>query len=184
MSTPTALRQHLTTQLEATVARRAYDEILYSVPPAARGVQPDGLPEEYSLWQILEHMRLCQSDYFRFCTDSDYAAPTWPDDYWPDAVGPPSEDAWNHSLNQFRRDLQAIKELVNDPSIDLTDEIPHAAELKSRDGYVDDVHSMTYAEEIAKIADHNAYHLGQFVTVRRLLGVWPPEVVEPPSWAA
>lgn len=178
-----ALRTHLATQLEATVARRSYDEILYSVPPAARGVQPNDLPEGYSLWQILEHMRLCQSDYYRFCTDPDYTTPTWPDDYWPDAVAPPSEDAWNHSLNAFRHDLQSIMELVNDASIDLAGEIPHAEKLKEYGGAAS-YHGTTYAEEIAAIADHNAYHLGQFVTVRRLLGVWPPETIEPPEWVA
>ena len=179
---PDALRTHLTTQLEGTVARRSYDEILYSVPPVARGIQPDGLPEGYSLWQILEHMRICQSDYHRFCTDPDYTTPTWPDNYWPDAVAPPSDDAWNHSLNQFRRELQAIKDLVNDSSIGLTAEIPHVAEVREREGA--SYHGSTYAEEIAAIADHNAYHLGQMVTVRRLLDVWPPEVMEPPSWTA
>lgn len=177
------LRTHLTTQLEATVARRSYDEILYSVPPAARGVQPGGLPDGYSLWQILEHMRICQSDYYRFCTDPDYTTPTWPDDYWPDAVAPASDDAWNHSLNQFRRDLQSIKELVNDSSVELTAEIPHAAEVHEREKDAS-YHGSTYAEEVVAIADHNAYHLGQFVTVRRLLDVWPPEVIEPPKWTA
>jgi hypothetical protein len=181
MSTPTALRQHLTTQLEATVARRSHDEILYSVPPVARGVQPDGLPEAYSLWQILEHMRICQADYYQFCVDPDYAAPSWPDDYWPNAVAPPSEDAWNHSLNAFQRDLKSIKELVNDASIDLAANIPHAEDVLQREEGAS-YHGDTYAEEIAAIADHNAYHLGQFVTVRRLLGVWPPEIIEPPEW--
>ena len=178
-----ALRTHLTTQLDATVARRSYDEILYSVPPAARGVQPDRLPESYSLWQILEHMRICQSEYFRFCVDADYTAPTWPDDYWSDTVAPPSDDAWNHSLNQFRRELQSIKELVNDATIDLAGEIPHADAVREREENAS-YHGSTYADEMAAIADHNAYHLGQFVTVRRLLGVWPPETIEPPEWVA
>jgi len=170
-------------QLEATVARRSYDEVLYSVPPAARGVQPEGLPEGYSLWQILEHMRICQAEYFRFCVDPDYTAPTWPDDYWPDSVAPKGEDAWNHSLSQFQQDLQSVKDLVTDSSIDLTDEIPHAAAVREREENAS-YHGSTYADEIAAIADHNAYHLGQFVTVRRLLGVWPPETIEPPEWVA
>ena len=183
MPDSSALRTHLITQLEATVARRSYDEILRGVPAPARGLRPEGLPESYSLWQMLEHMRFCQSDYYRFCTNPDYTAPTWPDDYWPDAVTPPSDDAWTSSVNQFRRDLQAIKELVNDSSIDLASEIPHAAAVREREGRAS-YHGSTYADEIAAIADHNAYHLGQFVTVRRLLDVWPPEVVEPPEWVA
>ncbi len=181
MSDP--LRTHLATQLEATVARRPHDEILHGVPPTARSGQPDGLPEGYSLWQILEHMRICQADYYRFCVDSDYTAPTWPDDYWPGAVAPPSDDAWTHSLSAFQRDLQLIKDLVNDSSIDLAGEIPHAEAVRTREGGAS-YHGNMYAEEIAAVADHNAYHLGQFVTVRRLLDVWPPETVEPPAWAA
>jgi hypothetical protein len=182
-SSSTALRSHLTTQLNATVARRSYDEIFHGVPAAARGVRPEGLPESYSLWQILEHMRICQLDYYRFCTDPEYTAPTWPDDYWPDSVAPPGDDAWTSSVDQFRRELQAVVELVNDASIDLAGDIPHADEVLGQDGAVS-YHGATYADEIASIADHNAYHLGQFVTVRRLLDVWPPEEVEPPEWVA
>lgn len=175
------LRAQLLNQLDGTVARRSTDEVLAHVPSSARGVQPDGLPEVYSLWQILEHMRICQSDYFRFCTDPDYTSPSWPEDYWPDSVAPPSEAAWRQSLEQFRNDQQAVKALVEDASIDLSDEIPHAATVSARDGAAS-YHGSTYAEEIACIADHNAYHLGQFVTVRRLLGVWPPEDLAPPEW--
>lgn len=171
-----ALRSVLTTQLNATVARRSYDEIFRDVPPAVRGVQPAGLPEAYSLWQILEHMRVSQANYLDYCTYPDYTASAWPDDYWPDAVVPPSDDAWEESLEGFSSDLQAVLDLVNDPSIDIAGEIPHA----SGESY----HSIRYADEIASIADHNAYHLGQFVTVRRLLDAWPPSGLDAPDWEA
>jgi uncharacterized damage-inducible protein DinB len=174
MADSDALRALLTTQLDATVARRPPGEILRAVPPEARGIQPDGLPEAYSLWQILEHMRICQADYLDYCMDPDYTLPTWPDDYWPESVAPPSDAAWKESLEGFQADLQAAKELVNDPDVDLDGPIPHA------DGVA--YHGLTYAAEIAAIADHNAYHLGQFVTVRRLLGVWPPADVGNPDW--
>lgn len=174
MAASAVLRSMLTDQLTATVARRSADEILRDVPPSARGVQPDGLPETYSLWQILEHIRVSQADYLGYCTNPDYTFPAWPDDYWPDTVAPPSEAAWQESLDRFRADLQAVKELVNDPSIDIGGAIPHA----SGESY----HSTQYADEVAAIADHNAYHLGQFVTVRRLLNVWPPSGLEAPEW--
>ena len=174
MSASDALRALLTTQLDATVARRPPDEILHAVPPEARGVQPDGLPEAYSLWQILEHMRICQADYLGYCVNPDYSLPTWPDDYWPDAVAPPSPDAWNRSLKQFRDGLQSVKQLVNNPDVEIDGAIPHG------DGAA--YHGTTYASEIGAIADHNAYHLGQFVTVRRLLGVWPPADIDDPDW--
>jgi len=174
MATSDSFRTFLTTQLEATVARRPPDEILRAVPPEARGIQPDGLPEAYSLWQILEHLRICQADYLGYCVNPDYSLPSWPDDYWPDAVAPPSDAAWTESLTQFQSDLTDVKELVNDPDVDIGGTIPHAG----GEAY----HGPTYASEIGAIADHNAYHLGQFVTVRRLLGVWPPEDVGSPDW--
>jgi len=169
-----SLRTLLTTQLDSTVARRPPDEILRAVPPEVRGVQPDGLPEAYSLWQILEHMRICQADYFDYCRNPDYTSPDWPGDYWPDSVAPPSDTAWAESVEQFQADLETVKQLVNDPEIDIGGPIPHA----DGQGY----HGTRYASEIGAIADHNAYHLGQFVTVRRLLGVWPPEGLEAPEW--
>jgi len=174
MADSDALRALLTTQLDATVARRPPSEILRAVPPEARGVQPDGLPEAYSLWQILEHLRICQADYLGYCVNPDYTLPTWPDDYWPASVAPPSDAAWQESLERFQADLQAAKELVNDPDVNIDGPIPHA------DGAA--YHGTTYTSEIAAIADHNAYHLGQFVTVRRLLGVWPPEDIDNPDW--
>jgi hypothetical protein len=182
MPESSALRTVLAKQLEATVARRTHDEILRNVPPAARGVQPEGLPDAYSPWQILEHMRVSQADYLHYCVDPDYDAPAWPDDYWPATVAPPRVEDWDESLAQFRSDLQDLKELVHDPSVDLSGTIPHVDEIQARE--VDaSYHGSTYAEEIAAIADHNAYHLGQFVTVRRLLGVWPPEGLTAPAWA-
>jgi uncharacterized damage-inducible protein DinB len=174
MAPSDSLRALLTDQLDATVARRSHTEILRGIPPAARGVQPDGLPEAYSLWQLLEHMRIAQADYLDYCTNPDYALPEWPDAYWPASVAPPSEQAWDRSLDQFWADLQSAKELVNDPGIDLSGPIPHA------DGAA--YHGTTYATEIGAIADHNAYHLGQVVTVRRLLGVWPPDGMDAPDW--
>lgn len=174
MTASSVLRSVLTDQLTATVARRSPDDILREVPPAARGVQPDGLPEAYSLWQILEHMRVSQADYLDYCTNPDYTFPAWPDDYWPDSEAPPSDEAWARSLKAFRADLQAVKELVTNPDVDIAGTIPHA----QGEGY----HGTTYADEIAAIADHNAYHLGQFVTVRRLLDVWPPEDLAAPEW--
>lgn len=165
MYTTQSLRTLLTTQLDATVARRRPD--VRAVPPAARGVQPDGLPETYSLWQILEHMRICQADYLRYCAEPGYTPPTWPHDHWPDAVAPPSEAAWTEALGEFPSTLQFVKALVQDPEVNLAGEIPHA------DGQA--YHGTRYADEIAAIADHNAYPLGPFATARRLLGTWPPD---------
>jgi uncharacterized damage-inducible protein DinB len=168
------LRTVLLGQLESTVARRPAEEILRDVPPEVRGVQPEGLPEGYSLWQILEHMRRSQAAYLDNCRDPDYTIPEWPDGYFPDSVAPPSGSAWDESRAGFIADLDAAKNLVSDPDIDLAGTIPHS----DAPGF----HSETYAKEIAAIADHNAYHLGQVVTVRRLLGAWPPENMGAQEW--
>jgi uncharacterized damage-inducible protein DinB len=166
MASSDSLRRLLLTQLDATAARRPAADILQDVPPDARGIQPEGLPVEYSLWQILEHMRVSQWEYFNYCIDPDHVVPDFPDDYWPASVAPPSEAAWDKSLDQFFDDLEAVRSFVRDPDRDLRAPIPHASEERH--------HTADYAEEIAAIAEHNTYHLGQFVAVRRLVGAWPP----------
>jgi uncharacterized damage-inducible protein DinB len=176
MSDSDALRALLTRQLDASVARRSYTEILRTIPPAARGVVPDGLPDGYSIWQLVEHMRRSQDDYLDYCRNPDYSFPDWPDAYWPAAAAPPSDAAWREGVARFEEGIEAATALVNDPEIDLAGTIPHS------DG--EKYHSTRYVDELAAIADHNAYHLGQVVTVRRLLGAWPPEDIEAPEWTA
>jgi uncharacterized damage-inducible protein DinB len=109
---------------------------------------------------LLEHLRLAQRDILDFCRDPHYAEPHWPDDYWPDTTAPPDDDAWDASVAQFHADLQAMQALVGDPATDLFRPIPHG------DG-------QTILREAVLLADHNAYHVGQIVVVRRLLGCWP-----------
>jgi len=130
------------------------------MPLDLRGTRPDGLP--YSPWELLEHIRIAQHDILDFCQNPDYTQPDWPEGYWPDAVAPSSSAAWEGSVHQVRNDLQAMKDLVSDPATNLHAKIPHG------DG-------QTVLREAMLVADHNAYHVGQLVTVRRLLGCWPPE---------
>lgn len=151
------IRDHLVSQLTWRSAHATFDDVVQGIPPTYYGQQPDGVP--YSLWQLLEHMRLTQRDILDFCRDPDYVEPSWPDDYWPDAQEPPEAYAWSQSIVQFRNDLEAMKNLITNPDIDLIGQIPHG------DG-------QTYLREALLLADHNAYHLGQMVVVRRLLGIW------------
>ena len=160
MSTDAALRQHVLNQLDVAQAHATFDTIIADLPPSLRGKRPDGLP--YSPWELLEHLRISQYDILDFCQNPDYEQGDWPEDYWPDTAVPPSDEAWEASVAAFRRDLDAMKALVRDPDTDLFAEIPHG------DG-------QTYLREALLVADHNAYHLGQVVTVRRLLDCWPPE---------
>jgi hypothetical protein len=158
MDTDASLRQHLLKLLDARQAHATFDAAVADVPPGLRGRRPDGLP--YSPWELVEHLRIAQHDILDFCRNPDYTQPEWPEDYWPDASTPPSDGAWEESIRRFRADLQAMKDLVANTDIDLHAEIPHG------DG-------QTYLREAMLVADHNAYHIGQLVTVRRLLGAWP-----------
>ena len=104
-------------------------------------------------------MRLAQRDILDFCRDPNYRAPRWPDDSWPESAAPPSEEAWQESVAAFCADRAAMRQLIADPALDLNARIPHG------DG-------QTYLREALLVADHNAYHVGELVVVRRLLGAW------------
>lgn len=157
MDNDVSLRKHLVRVLDWQSAHADFDAAIAGVPASKRGRRPDDLP--YSAWELLEHMRITQRDILEFCRDPEYAAPDWPADYWPESAEPPTNGAWQKSVEQFRRDRTELKQLVRDRSVDLSAAIPHG------DG-------QTYLREILLVADHNAYHVGQLVTVRRLLGVW------------
>jgi hypothetical protein len=151
------LREQLIKLLGWQDAHVNFDDAVEGIPPQVQGVRPEGLP--YSLWQLLEHMRLTQRDILDFCRDPAYEAPKWPDDYWPKSTIPPTPEAWEESVATFRADRKALERLVADPSLDLFAKIPHGE-------------GQTYLREVVLVADHNAYHLGEFVAVRRLLGAW------------
>jgi hypothetical protein len=156
----TALREHLLYLLRGGGAHLDFERAVAGLPPELRGVRPPGLP--HSPWRLLEHLRIAQWDILRFCIDGRHVSPPFPDGYWPEGDAPPDEAAWDRSVAAFRADLRAMQELVADPAIDLFAAIPHG------DG-------QTILREALLVADHNAYHLGQLVVVRRLLGAWPEE---------
>jgi uncharacterized damage-inducible protein DinB len=152
-----ALGAHLAKALDWQDAHVGFDKALAGLPPALRGRRPAGLP--YSAWQLLEHLRLTQHDILEFCRNPNYVEPGWPDDYWPSTDAPPSSAAWDESVAGFRRERDALKLVANDPALDVFAKIPHGS-------------GQTYLRELLLVADHNAYHLGQLVAVRRLLGAW------------
>jgi uncharacterized damage-inducible protein DinB len=152
-----ALRTHLVNLLTARQAHATFDDAIAGLPADLRGVQPDGLP--YSVWEQVEHMRIAQRDILDFCVDPSYEQPAWPDDYWPEAAAPPDDDAWDAAVQGFRDDLAAMCDLVRDPETDLYAVVPNGDE-------------QTYLREAMLVADHNAYHVGQIVAVRRELGAW------------
>lgn len=157
MADSDALRQHLLDLLRGGNAHADFDTVVADFPSRLRGVKPPGAA--HSAWQLLEHMRIAQWDILEFSRDAKHKSPQWPDGYWPKTEAPPAAAAWNNSLRSFRADLKAMAKLVADKKTDLFAQIPHGT-------------GQTILREALLIADHNAYHLGQMVLVRRLLGNW------------
>ena len=152
-----ALRAQLVTLLDFKEAHVDFDRAVKGIPPRTRGMRPQGT--EHSLWQLVEHLRIAQADILEFCRTSTYKAKKWPDDYWPKTLGPRRADDWNKAIAAYRRDRKALQRLAGGAKIDLLATIPHG------DG-------QTYLREILLVADHNAYHIGQIVALRRRLGIW------------
>lgn len=156
-----ALRDHLLELLRAGSAHLDFEKALRDLKPELRGVRPAGA--SHSVWELVEHLRICQWDILEFSHSADHVSPAWPEGTWPATPEPPSEEAWDESLGSFRRDLQAMKDLVADPNVDLYAHLPWGS-------------GQTVLREAMLVADHNAYHLGQIVTVRELLGNWGAEL--------
>ena len=150
-----SLRDHLVELLDGGHAHIRFDDAVKDFPPELRGKRPDGSP--HSAWELLEHLRIAQWDILEFSRDPKHVSPEFPSGYWPASAAPPDEASWSKSIADFRRDLHALAGLARDESIDLHARIPHG------DG-------QTVLREILLAADHNAYHLGQFMLVRRMLG--------------
>ena len=152
------LRDHVNDVLRGGDAHLNFDRAIDGLPVALRGVTPAGL--RHSAWQLVEHLRICQWDILEYSLDGRHESPDFPDGYWPIQAAPPTEDAWDRSVAAFRSDLKAMQSLVGDPSTDLFAPIPYG-----QAGH-------TILREALLVADHNAYHLGQLVMVRRALGDW------------
>jgi len=151
------LRQHVLNLLAGKGARVTFDEAVADFPPELRGKLVN--PAPHTAWQLLEHMRIAQSDILEFSRDPKHVSPQWPAGYWPKTAEPPSPDAWDESIRKFSGDLDAMRELISDPGKDLFARIPHGE-------------GQTLLREAFVLADHNSYHIGQLVFLRKLLGAW------------
>lgn len=152
-----ALRQHLLYLLEGGGAHLSFEKVIAGLPAHLRGKRPRGAA--HSPWEIVEHVRIAQWDILEFSVNPKHISPAWPKGYWPGDAAPSSARAWQKAVQDFRRDLKAMQKLVSDPTTDLFAPIPHGS-------------GQTILRETLLVADHNAYHLGELVLVRRLLGVW------------
>lgn len=153
-----ALREHLLYLLRGGGAHVDFDSAIADFPAKLRGARPLGLP--HTPWRLLEHMRIAQWDILEFSRNPRHVSPDFPSGYWPEGDAPPNRAAWANSVKSFRHDLKEMQNLVSSPKTDLYAAIPHG------DG-------QTILREALLIADHNAYHLGELVLLRRLLGAWP-----------
>jgi len=151
------LREHLLSLLAGHNAHADFEAAIKDLPPGLRGKTPKGA--DHSVWELLEHLRIAQWDILDFSTNPKYKEREWPREYWPETAAPPDEKAWAKSVRGFRRDLKAMCALVADESTDLYAKIPHG-------------NGQTILREALLVADHNAYHVGQIVLLRRLLGAW------------
>jgi len=155
-----ALREHLVYLLKGGGAHVHFMDAVEGFPEAKRGAFIADLP--HTGWQLLEHCRIAQWDILEFSRNAKHVSPGFPEGYWPKTPGPPDATAWDKSLEAFQRDLDEMVGLVKNPKTDLCATIPHG------DG-------QTILREALLLADHNAYHLGQLVDLRRALGAWPQQ---------
>jgi hypothetical protein len=155
-----ALREHLVYLLRGGGAHLDFDAAIAGLPPGLRGGKAPGVP--HTPWRLLEHLRIAQWDILEFCRNPRHASPNFPEGYWPKGDAPPDDAAWDRSVAAFRADLMAMQDLVADPKTDLFAPIAHGK-------------GQTVLREALLVADHNAYHLGQLVVVRRVLGAWPAD---------
>jgi uncharacterized damage-inducible protein DinB len=155
-----SLRDHLLYLLGGGGAHVNFDRAVANLPPKLRGAKPANMP--HTPWRLLEHMRIAQWDILEFTRNPHHVSPPWPDGYWPAGDAPPDTTAWDKSVADFHADLRAMQDLIANPATDLFTPLPHGQ-------------GQTPLREALLVADHNAYHLGQLVTVRRLLGAWEEE---------
>ncbi len=152
------VREQLVTLLEGRGAHVETHKAFDGLPPTLPGKRPAG--ESHSAWEILEHIRIAQADILEYIVNPEYREMRWPEDYWPKSPAPPSADAWEESTKRIRADLKKVIAIVKDPARNLTAQIPHGEK------------GHTILREAFLVADHNAYHVGQIVMLRKRLKAW------------
>ena len=152
------LRAHVLKLLRSGSAHADFERALKDLPVTQRGAKPAGAP--YTIWQLVEHLRIAQLDILQFSRDANHKSPKWPDEYWPKMQSPPNEAAWDVSVEHCRRDMEDFEDMIADSANDLLRPIEDAPE------------GQTLLREALLLADHNSYHIGQIVLMRKLLEQW------------
>ncbi|HLW59501.1 MAG TPA: DinB family protein [bacterium] len=157
MASQAALREEVVWLLRGGHAHVGFKKAFAKMPEGLQGKKPRGAP--YSPWQQLEHLRICQWDILEYIRNPDHVSPPWPGGYWP-AAAPPARGSWAKSVRGFEADLKTLEAMAAAPATDLLARVPA------------DPDGPTLLHELLLVADHNAYHLGQLLVLRRLLGAW------------
>ncbi len=152
-----ALRAQLVEFLRGGSAHADFTSVVDGFPKEVHGVKPKGSP--YTAWQLLEHIRIALDDLYDFSTNSHYAQPDWPADYWPKEEAPPSSAAWEASVRAVKNGLADFEKLIGDPDTNFHATIPWGS-------------GQTILREVLLAGQHTSYHLGQLVLLRRELGAW------------
>jgi hypothetical protein len=149
--------EELASLLTKGYAHCSVEEACADIPPALLNQRVPEVP--YTIWELAEHIRIAQWDILEFSRSANYESPQWPEGYWPDRAVPANEAAFQTTVAQIGQDRQAFVALLRDPKQDLLTPLAHGT-------------GQSLLREAMLIADHNAYHLGQLILVRRLLGIW------------
>jgi len=158
MSNDEVVREQLLFLLRGGNAHLSFDQAVAEFP---MDYVNNRAPEiSYTPWHLLEHLRIAQWDILEFIRNPDHVSPAWPDGYWPGQDEQADEIKWEKTLSDFDADLKTLQAMVEDPHTDLFAQIPHAP------GY-------TVLREALLVADHNAYHIGEFAILRQVMGTWP-----------
>jgi uncharacterized damage-inducible protein DinB len=157
MGSEKTLRSLLLEQLEGRNAHVDFNQAVQGLTFKQSGIRVEGIP--HTIWELIEHIRIGQEDILEFCKNPDYNALDWPDDYWPERSKPESQEEFEKSVQAVQDGMAEMRELIRDPQTNLQHPFPHG------DG-------QTLFREAMLIVDHNAYHIGQIVLIRRLLGSW------------
>ncbi len=151
-------RENVIELLNGGSAHIKISKALAGLLPGNRNKRPENFP--YSVWELLEHIRISQNDILKYMVDPKWKSPKWPDEYWPKNKNSAVNDKnWNDAIDFFNSDLDELLKIAQDPEIDLLSELPHAE-------------GVSYLRELLLAADHKSYHLGQIVLVRKLLDNW------------
>lgn len=160
MSADKIVREQLLALLRGGNAHLSFDQAVADFPMDQINTEPPNVP--YTPWHLLEHLRLAQWDILEFIRNPDHISPSWPEGYWPTRDERADEIRWQKTIGYFQTDLKALQDLVADQQTDLYAELPHAP------GY-------NILREILVVADHNAYHIGEFAILRQVMSTWPAD---------